>query len=156
MPLLFGFSIIFLGVWASGSCPHTVVYCLKFVLRGESPRDYVNLLRSLKFPPSVSICDIPDRLARYMYVNNTLPGFFPLYHGMLFPSTEENLLNAEQGLFVKSLSWLHDDGASTLANSATKAKQEAYIQLLESRIDTVSLTAFTKEIPARDLLFYIA
>ena len=91
-----------------------VVYCLKFVLRGESPRDYADLLRSLKFPPSISICDIPDRLAKH--VNNTLPGFFSPYDGMLFPSTEGNLLDAEQGLLEKSLPWLHDDGVSTTAN----------------------------------------
>ena len=61
----------FSGGWASGSCPHMVVYCLKFVLRGESPRDYADLLRSLRFPPSISISDIPDRLASH--VNSTVP-----------------------------------------------------------------------------------
>ena len=102
-----------------------VVYCLKFVLRGQSPNDYADLLRSLKFSPSISICDIPDRLAKH--ANNTLPGFFSPYNGMLFPSTEESLSDAEQGLLVKSL-----------------------------RIDTASSITFTKEIPVRDLLFCVA
>ena len=101
--------VIVPGGWASGSCPHRVVYCLKFVLRGESPRDYADLLRSLRFAPSISICDIPDRLARH--VNNTVPGFFSPHNGMLFDSTEDNLQAAEQGLLVKSLPWLQDDGA---------------------------------------------
>lgn len=66
-----------------------VVYCLKFVLRGESPRDYADLLRSLKFPPSISICDIPERLASH--VNNNVPGFFSPDDGRLFPLTEDIL-----------------------------------------------------------------
>ena len=41
-----------------------VVYCIKFVLRGESPREktepYVDILRSLAFPPSINIFDMPD------------------------------------------------------------------------------------------------
>ena len=98
-----------------------VVYCLKFVLRGESPRDYADFLRSLKFPPSISICDIPDRLARH--VNNTLPGFFSPHDGMLFPVNDDNLLAAEQGLLKKSLPWVLDDVASSFTKSSDSKSQ---------------------------------
>ena len=98
-----------LGGWASGSCPHMVVHCLKFVLRGESPRDYADLLRSLKFPPSITICDIPERLASH--VNSSVPGFFSPHDGRLFPLTENNLAAAEQGVLEKSLPWIHNEGA---------------------------------------------
>ena len=40
------------GGWLSGTCPHGVVYVLKFVLRAESPRDYVDVLLSMKFQPN--------------------------------------------------------------------------------------------------------
>ena len=86
-----------------------VVYCLKFVLRGESPRDYADLLRSLKFPPSISICDIPERLASH--VNSSVPGFFSPHDGRLFPLTESNLAAAEQGVLEKRLPWIHNEGA---------------------------------------------
>ena len=86
-----------------------VVYCLKFVLRGESPRDYADLLRSLKFPPSISICDIPERLASH--VNNCVPGFFSPHDGRLFPITESNLSAAEQGVLEKRLPWIRNEGA---------------------------------------------
>ena len=33
-------------------------------------RDYADLLRSLRFPPSISICDIPERLASHVNNNN--------------------------------------------------------------------------------------
>lgn len=85
-----------------------VVYCLKFVLRGESPRDYADLLRSLKFPPSISISDIPDRLASH--VNSTVPGFFSPNLGRLFPATKENLASAELGILEKQLPWIHNEG----------------------------------------------
>lgn len=64
------------GGWASASCPHMVVYCIKFVLRGESPRDYVDMLRSLAFPPSINISDMPHRIATH--ANNTM---FPIFSG---------------------------------------------------------------------------
>ena len=44
--------------WLSGTCPHGVVYELKFVLRAESPRDYVDVLLSMKFQPNICIIDM--------------------------------------------------------------------------------------------------
>ena len=46
-------------------CPHGVVYGIKFLLRGESPRDHVDILLSLKFQPTVVISDIPSFIARH-------------------------------------------------------------------------------------------
>ena len=62
------------GGWASASYPHMVVYCIKFVLRGESPRDDFDMLRSLAFPPSINISDMPHRIATP--ANITVPHFF--------------------------------------------------------------------------------
>ena len=85
-----------------------VVYCLKFVLRGESPRDYADLLRSLKFPPSISISDIPDPLASH--VNSTVPGFFSPNLGRLFPAIRDNIDSVELGILEKQLPWIHNEG----------------------------------------------
>ena len=46
------------GGWLSGTCPHGVVYVLKFVLCAESPRDYVDVLLLMKFPPNICIIDM--------------------------------------------------------------------------------------------------
>ena len=46
------------GGWLSGTCPHGVVYVLKFVLWAESPRDYVDVLLSMKFQPNICIIDM--------------------------------------------------------------------------------------------------
>ena len=85
-----------------------VVYCIKFVLRGESPRDYVDLLRSLAFPPSVNISDMPQRLAAH--ANNTIPHFFRPHDGRLFSPSETNISAAEEGSLVRHLPWVQ--GAS--------------------------------------------
>ena len=75
------------------SRPHMVVYCMKFVLRGESPRKktepYVDILRSLAFPPSINIFDMPHCIARH--ANHTVQYFFRPNNGRLFPPTEENI-----------------------------------------------------------------
>ena len=92
------------GGWASASCPHMVVYCIKFVLRGESPRDYVDMLRSLKYPPSISISDIPQRLAAH--ANSTISRFFRPNEGRLFPPTEDNIASAKEGSLICHLPWV--------------------------------------------------
>lgn len=81
-----------------------VVYCIKFVLRGESPRDYVDMLRSLKYPPSVSISDIPQRLAAH--ANNTISAFFRPHEGRLFPPSEANINSAKEGSLLLHLPWV--------------------------------------------------
>lgn len=81
-----------------------VVYCIKFVLRGESPRDYVDLLRSLKFPPSINISDIPHRLAAH--ANSTITNFFRPNEGRLFPPSQTNVDAAKEGRLVLHLPWV--------------------------------------------------
>ena len=46
------------GGCLSGTCPHGVVYVLKFVLCAESPRDYEDVLLSMKFQPNICIIDM--------------------------------------------------------------------------------------------------
>ena len=81
-----------------------VVYCLKFVLRGESPRDYVDLLRSLAFPPSINISDMPHRIAAH--ANHTIPQFFRPHDGRLFSPSEANISAAKEGRLVRHLPWV--------------------------------------------------
>ena len=53
------------GGWVFGCCNHGIVYVLKFVLRAESPRDYVDLLLSMKFQPNVTIIDMANMVAAH-------------------------------------------------------------------------------------------
>ncbi|XP_028417462.1 uncharacterized protein LOC114541858 [Dendronephthya gigantea] len=91
------------GGWASGSCPHNRIYAIKFVLRSEGPRDYSDLLRSFKYPPTFNVSDIPQRLAHLM--NRLEPGFFNPNEGKPFPSSDENIRLATDGKLKKHFPW---------------------------------------------------
>ena len=53
------------GGWLTFSCPHGIVYYLKFILRSESCRDYVDGLISMKILPNVVIVDMAHIVARH-------------------------------------------------------------------------------------------
>ncbi|PIK60069.1 hypothetical protein BSL78_02974 [Apostichopus japonicus] len=52
------------GGWGSMVCPHGVVYAAKFLLRAESPRDVIDLIKSMKYLPNVVIVDMALWLLR--------------------------------------------------------------------------------------------
>ncbi len=93
----------FSGGWASGSCPHNRIYVIKFVLRSEGPRDYFNLIRSLKYPPSINVSEIPNRVATF--ANREIPNFFTPNEGRWFPPTPENIIMASEGKLQKQIEW---------------------------------------------------
>ena len=61
------------GGWVSMVCNHGVVYALKFVLRAESPRDYVDLLLSMKHQPNVTVSDMANILVAHEKDGHVLP-----------------------------------------------------------------------------------
>lgn len=77
------FFFFFSGGWSIVLCPHGVVYSLKFNLRAESPRDFVDLLLSWQHMPNVTIYDFARGLATHanLPVPSSLP--FQPYEGRL-------------------------------------------------------------------------
>ena len=63
----------------------------------------MDLLRSLSFPPSISISDIPQRLAAH--ANNTVQDFFRPHVGKLFEPSEANINAAKEGR-LRHLHWI--------------------------------------------------
>ena len=51
---MFGFS----GGWLTVACQHGIIYAIKFLLRSESPRDYLDILRGLRHRPNIFINDM--------------------------------------------------------------------------------------------------
>ncbi|KAL0155116.1 hypothetical protein M9458_049379, partial [Cirrhinus mrigala] len=92
--------------WSVVLCPHGVVYSLKFNLRAESPRDFVDLLLSWQHLPNVTIYDFARGLATH--ANFRVPSSLPFqpYEGRLADSTLENINKAKQGKLKVSLPWL--------------------------------------------------
>ena len=80
------------GGWASATCPHGIVYALKFVLRAESHRDYVDLLLSMQHQPTVSVIDMAHLVVAHG--NKKKPKMFHPNNGMIAEPTEENIKKA--------------------------------------------------------------
>ena len=57
------------GGWLSFSCPHGVAYYLKFLLRSESSRDYVDRLLSMKHLSNITVIDLAHIVANHALVS---------------------------------------------------------------------------------------
>lgn len=95
-------------------CPHGVVYSLKFNLKLESPRDFVDLLLSWQHLPNVTICDSPGDLATH--ANTRTPTFHP-HEGRLADATLENISKANQETLRVSLPWLLEKTDNLTSNA---------------------------------------
>ncbi|XP_030279056.1 HMG domain-containing protein 3-like isoform X2 [Sparus aurata] len=92
------------GGWAVITCPCGVVYSVKFNLRAESPRDFVDLLLSWKHFPKVSVYDYARGLA--LHANHRQPGIFAPFQGRLLDPTPENVKQASEGKVHVNMPWL--------------------------------------------------
>ncbi|XP_053289770.1 uncharacterized protein LOC128450385, partial [Pleuronectes platessa] len=92
------------GGWAVITCPCGVVFSVKFNLRAESPRDFVDLLLSWKHLPNVAVYDYARGLA--LHANHRQPGIFAPFQGGLLDPTPENVKQASEGKVHVSLPWL--------------------------------------------------
>ncbi|KAL2097808.1 hypothetical protein ACEWY4_007015 [Coilia grayii] len=102
---------IFQKVWgASGgyavvTCGHAVVYAVKFNVRAESPRDFADLLMSMKHFPNVTLYDFARGLATHANIRE--PGTFRPHEGRLLEPTLGNVALATSGQMEVDLPWLH-------------------------------------------------
>ena len=92
------------GGWISALCPHGIVYALKFVLRAESPRDYVDLLLSMKHQPTICIIDMAHMVVAHG--NRRKKNMFHPHYGMIAEPTQENIENASKRNFSISFPFL--------------------------------------------------
>ena len=92
------------GGIVTASCPHGVVYALKFVLRAESPRDYVDILLSMQHQPNIVIVDMANMVSAHG--NKREFGMFYPHNGMLAEPNQANIEAATEGNLTVSLNWL--------------------------------------------------
>ena len=57
------------GGWLTFSCLHGVVYYLKFLLRSESSRDYIDDLLSMNHIPNAVVIDMAHIIAEHALVS---------------------------------------------------------------------------------------
>jgi len=102
----------FVKIWHSSgglltaSCPHGCVYCLKFLIRPESPRDIGDLLLSLAHPPNIVISDIPHMVAAHVNKREGRNLFNP-YCGRVVEASDENIRLAEANALMVSKEWIN-------------------------------------------------
>lgn len=83
-----------------------MVYALKFVIRAEGPRDYVDLLLSMEHLPNVVLVDMAHMVAAHGNIRK--PGMFAPFEGRLAPLTEDNVTAAKEGKLTVDIPWLLD------------------------------------------------
>ena len=103
---------LFFKIWQAsggiltGTCIHGIVYSFKCLLKAESPRDYADILLSMKHPPNIVISDVPHMLAAH--INKRSPNFFAPYAGRVADPSEENIKAVHEGYFQQiSMPWLN-------------------------------------------------
>ena len=79
---------------------------MKNLIRSESPRDYVDLERSLKHRPTLFICDVAHLVAKM--ANREFPGFFEPNSGRLGPANAELVKKAIDGDIMFDLPFLDE------------------------------------------------
>jgi len=95
------------GGWVSGTCQHGVIYALKFVLRAESPRDYIDLILSMEHQPNIMVSDMANILVAHGQKRNR--DMFSPHNGMVAEPTKDNVQEALEGRLEVSLPWLMDN-----------------------------------------------
>ena len=83
-----------------------MVYALKFVLRAEGPRDYVDILLSMKHQPNVVIIDMAHMVAAHGNIRK--PDMFGPFQGRLAPATAANIQAAQERRLNVDMPWLLD------------------------------------------------
>lgn len=107
------------GGWVSGTCPHGVIYALKFVLRPESPRDYVDLILSMAHQPNIIVSDMANMVVAHG--NKRERNMFRPFNGMVAAPTTSNVQEALAGTLEVSLPWLNGE-VKNCKDSHTKKK----------------------------------
>lgn len=98
--------VILSGGWLSASCPHNIVYAVKFVLRAEGPRDYIDILLSMEHQPTIVIVDMAHMVVAHG--KHRKPGMFAPFDGRLVEATTENIEKAEANRLNVEMPWITD------------------------------------------------
>ena len=107
-----------------GMCTHGIVHCMKFMLTYESPRDIVDLLKSLKYHPNVTICDIPQQVVNHG--NKREEGMFSDNGGMICENTSENIQAAKDGTLEINLEYIEKAAYAHIQEDTAMVQDHSY------------------------------
>ena len=86
-------------------CPQKVVYFVKFLVRAEGPRDYIDLLLSMKYQPNILISDMPQIIASHRN-KRQMGTFAPLRRKSLRGNEKEHFKSRKRFSRKVSFPWL--------------------------------------------------
>ena len=93
------------------------MYALKLLCEQRVPRDYVDVLLSIKYQPNVVLIDMAHMVA--VHGNHRKPGMFSPYEGQVAPATEANIKAAQEGKLTVDMPWLTAWNPSLRAKSSS-------------------------------------
>ena len=99
------------GGWVTFCCIHGIIYAVKFMLRAESPQDYIDILQSLKHKPNVFINDMEHIVASFGIRKFENPIFYP-HDGQVADGTTGNIELAKDNCYQVSFPWLSAKGSN--------------------------------------------
>ena len=120
------------GGWLSFSCLHGVVYCLKFLLRAESCRDYVDGCLSMSNLPNVFVANMAQIVAKhanrsrrediekYNKEDNEGKRFRPYDGRAANLEIKDNVKNANDGTLSDSYPWMPNTGSTSKQSNFKK------------------------------------
>lgn len=82
------------------------MYALKFVLRAEGPRDYVDILLSMEYQPTITVVDMAHMVATHGNIRK--PYMFAPYEGRIADANIENIERAERNSLTVDMPWVND------------------------------------------------
>lgn len=99
------------------TCQHGVCYGLKWLLRQEGARDHIDLLKSLKVQPTVTVVDFANMVA--VHGNIRFPGMFSPFEGRIAEPSVDNIVAAKTGTLVVQWPWFPSGASRPASNEAS-------------------------------------
>ena len=122
---------LFFKIWQAsggiltGTCIHGIVYSFKCVLKAESPRDYADILLTMKHPPNIVLA---------AHINKRSPNFFDPYTGRVADPSEENIKAVQERRFQQiSMTWLNRIKLKSVPQINTRDTKIHPITLVQQR-----------------------
>lgn len=94
------------------TCRHGVCYGIKWLLRQEGARDHIDLLKSLKVQPTITIVDFANMVASHG--NLRFPDMFAPFSGRIAEPSIDNILAAKNGTLEVQWPWFPNGDGSTV------------------------------------------
>eukprot|EP00743_Colponemidia_sp_Colp-15_P011363 GILK01012664.1.p1 GENE.GILK01012664.1~~GILK01012664.1.p1 ORF type:complete len:1303 (-),score=70.66 GILK01012664.1:212-4090(-) len=136
------------GCHVDFTCPHMVNYASKVCLRAESVRDYVDIIRSMKFVPTIVCADMAGPIADHAKLR--YPEMYGSLNGMWCAEEPEKVNGAKDGTFRIRIPWAKNLRSLNMNDDRGKALSESNMHSAAAHASSLHPVSLTQE---RKLLY---